>query len=54
MAPVAPEALVALDAEIARLHDQAVKAADVFDRELARIKVDELLEQRHALTSGEE
>ena len=44
--------VVALDAQIVRLDGQARHADDVFASELARLKIDELLERRHELTEA--
>lgn len=48
----APASVREIDAEIVRLQREAERAADVLDRELARLQIDELLEQRFALTGA--
>lgn len=48
-----PEELVALDAEIARLHEHAAETDDELAAVLARSLIDELLERRYALTSDQ-
>lgn len=51
---VHPAQVAALDAEIVRLHHQSRASSDVFERQVARLRIDELLEQRHALTGPAE
>lgn len=48
-----PATVEEIDAEIVRLTNQWYGELDVFDRELARIRVDELLDRRRRLTNPE-